>query len=156
MIYVTVGTQLSFDRLLKLVDFWSKTTSEHVVAQVGPTNLIFDNIECYSFVTPAQSRNYFSHARLIVSHAGMGSILTALELGKPIILFPRLFELGEHRNNHQLATVNRFEGTPGLHVARNDVELFYLLSSHEVCSQSSPISRYANEKFINALRNILY
>lgn len=43
-------------------------------------------------------------ARLIVAHAGMGTIISAMTKGKPIIVFPRIAALGEHRNEHQLAT----------------------------------------------------
>ena len=44
----------------------------------------------------------------IVAHAGMGTILTALEIGKPLLVMPRRAALGEHRNDHQLATARRF------------------------------------------------
>ena len=37
----------------------------------------------------------------------MGTIITALELGKPILVVPRLGKLGETRNDHQVATAKR-------------------------------------------------
>ena len=46
-------------------------------------------------------------AAAIVAHAGMGTILTALETGKRLLVMPRRAALGEHRNDHQLATVSR-------------------------------------------------
>jgi hypothetical protein len=35
----------------------------------------------------------------------MGTILSAAELGKPLILMPRRAKFGEHRNDHQQDTV---------------------------------------------------
>ena len=62
-------------------------------------------------------------ADAIVAHAGMGTILTALELGKPLLVLPRRASLGEHRNEHQLATARRFADTGRLAVAFDESEL---------------------------------
>ena len=58
----------------------------------------------------------------IVAHAGMGTILTALELGKPLLIMPRRAALGEHRNDHQLATAERFAAVDGVKVAFDETE----------------------------------
>jgi UDP-N-acetylglucosamine transferase subunit ALG13 len=47
----------------------------------------------------------------------MGTIISAAELGKRIVILPRRAELGEHRNNHQLATASRLSHLNGLVVA---------------------------------------
>ena len=61
-------------------------------------------------------------ADAVVAHAGIGTILGALELGKPTVVMPRRAALGEHRNDHQLATARRFSG-PGIAVALDEHEL---------------------------------
>jgi len=53
----------------------------------------------------------------------MGSIVTAMEFGKPIVIMPRDHERGEHRNGHQMATAQRFMDTPGVYVAMNKQQL---------------------------------
>jgi UDP-N-acetylglucosamine transferase subunit ALG13 len=51
-----------------------------------------------------------SEADLLIAHAGIGFILTAMELQKLIVLFPRKASLGEHRNENQFPNVkNRQE-----------------------------------------------
>ncbi|AOL93009.1 glycosyltransferase [Porphyrobacter sp. LM 6] len=62
-------------------------------------------------------------SRLIVSHAGIGTILTAARFAKPIVLIPRRAALEEHRNDHQLATVAQLATRPGILVARDETEL---------------------------------
>ena len=58
----------------------------------------------------------------------MGSILTALRVKKPIIIFPRKASLNEHRNDHQLATSESFANVEGVYVAKSKDELFDLLN----------------------------
>jgi UDP-N-acetylglucosamine transferase subunit ALG13 len=87
-----------------------------------------------------------------VAHAGMGSILTALEIGKPLVIMPRRAALGEHRNDHQLATAQRFAGRDGVAVAIDETELPLRLDElHDVSSQPR-ISPYAPDELVAALR----
>ena len=62
-------------------------------------------------------------ARLVVAHAGMGSVITADEFGKPIVILPRLQDRGEHTTDHQVATAAWLRGKPGIHVADRDEDL---------------------------------
>ena len=118
MIFVTVGTQLPFDRLIAAIDKWSiKNPMVKIFAQIGPTDKQPEHIEFYDFVTPDKADELFMKSRLIVAHAGMGSILTALKYRKPMLIMPRQASLGEHRNDHQLATAKWLGGTPGITVA---------------------------------------
>ncbi len=156
MIYLTVGTQLAFDRMAGVVNNWVVGTDVEVVAQIGPSDTVFSNIQSESFFSPSQSYDYFSKAEVIVSHAGMGSILTACELGKVIIIFPRCFDLGEHRNDHQLATAKKFEGFSNIHVAYNEETLIELLNSRESLSGGgSNMSKYAPADFISVIDSYL-
>ena len=109
MIFVTVGTQLPFDRMVRTIDQWAGARSYgEVFAQIGPAKYRPKNIPWAEFLDADECRRKIEQADVVVAHAGMGSILTALELGKPIVIMPRLSALGEHRNDHQLATAKRF------------------------------------------------
>ena len=153
MIFVTVGTQLPFDRLVVEVDAWaSRQHGRRVVAQIGPTALKPRNIDCRDFISPAECRELMSSARAIVGHAGMGTILTALELGKPILVVPRRAALGEHRNDHQLATARRFAALPGVSVAFDESELPGKLDELDHLAAQHRIGRYAPDGFVAALR----
>jgi UDP-N-acetylglucosamine transferase subunit ALG13 len=60
---------------------------------------------------------------VIVGHAGIGTLLGTGRLGKPLILMPRRASLGEHRNEHQLATVAAVQAREGIYVAMDEAEL---------------------------------
>ena len=123
MILVTVGTQVPFDRLVGAVDTWAAAHAGHeVVAQIGdgtvPRHITWvKRMAVDEFAAKARA------CRAIVSHAGIGTVLTALELGKPLVVMPRRADLHEHRNDHQMATARWLTGKPGLWVAHTDVEL---------------------------------
>jgi UDP-N-acetylglucosamine transferase subunit ALG13 len=94
-----------------------------VVAQVSHTEYAIKNMKSFSFLAPQDFNEQFSKAELIVSHAGMGTVISAMKLEKPIIIFPRLASLGEHRNDHQLATARVLEKLKYIHVAYDEATL---------------------------------
>lgn len=128
MILVTVGTQLPFDRLIKAVDEIAPSLSCKVVAQIGEGRYHPRNIEAKKFIAPVTFDKLFDATHLVVSHAGIGSVLTARRHGKPIILFPRRAAYGEHRNDHQLATISQLEGQPGIYIAHSEQDLAELMA----------------------------
>lgn len=124
MIFVTVGTQLPFDRLICAVDDWAGSApGREVFAQIGPSRKTPRHIAHAQFVSPEECSERMAAADAIVAHAGIGTILTALELGKPVLVMPRQAELGEHRNDHQLATARRFAALGKVDVAFDEIEL---------------------------------
>jgi len=112
MIFLTVGTQLPFDRLVSAIDAWSGKNGIEVVAQIGNSSLHPKHLRWSRFMSTQEFRECFSAADAIVAHAGMGTILTGLDLGKPVVVVPRLAAHGEHRNDHQLATVKQLSRFP--------------------------------------------
>ena len=157
MIFVTVGTQLPFDRLVRAVDAWAGARpGREVFAQVGPSQLRTHNIESLPFIDPAECRARMEAAELIVAHAGMGTILSALELGKPVVVMPRVAALGEHRNEHQLATARRFAELGRVQVAQDEQRLPVVLDELENArGDGERISPYASDQLIGALRTFI-
>ncbi len=117
MIFVTIGTQLAFPRLMAEMDRLAPDLGEEVIAQVGPDQEERAHLEARAHFSPAEFEATFRAARVVVSHAGIGSVLSAKRFQKPLILVPRRFALGEHRSDHQVATARALEGRPGLYVA---------------------------------------
>jgi UDP-N-acetylglucosamine transferase subunit ALG13 len=153
VIFVSVGTQLTFDRLITAVDEWAgRAADRRVFAQVGPTELRPRHIEYAQFVSPAECRERMLAAKAIVAHAGMGTILTALEMGKPLLVMPRRASLGEHRNEHQLATAHRFAELGIVKVAFDEQELPLRLDELDRPAALPRISPYASDEFVAALR----
>lgn len=119
MIFVTVGTQLPFPRLIQAMDGLAAAHGLEVVAQTGPAPAPSDvgHLTAMEHLAPDRFEALFAAADRVVAHAGIGTVLTAKRLQRPLILLPRRHALGEHRNDHQLATAKALEGMPGLHIA---------------------------------------
>lgn len=132
MIFLSVGTQLSFDRLVMAIDSWSeKNPDVEIFGQTGGGAYKPKNFNYTEWLNPEEYAFYFDKCGVLVSHAGMGSILTSLLKEKPIIIFPRLVSHGEHRNDHQIATARKFESMRGCYVAYDINSLFTMMDSYE-------------------------
>lgn len=157
MIFVTVGAQMAFDRLVGWVDAWAIANDRHdVVAQIGPSTREPKRLQVLPFLDPPEFRRTMEAADIIVSHAGMGTILTALELGKPIVVVPRLGNLAETRNDHQVATADRFAADGLVVAARSEAEL--ALRLRELGSGIVPrarISAQADEALMARVRSFV-
>lgn len=147
MIFLTIGTQEPFDRLLKAVDEIAPSLHTKIIAQVAKSAYVPKNMETFAFTSPMEFKTYFNEAELIISHAGMGTIISALEGEKPILIMPRLARYREHRNDHQMATARVFEKLGYVHVAYDEAELKAKLISvyqnslqplHKIGSHASP------------------
>ena len=123
MIIVTVGMQLGFDRLIEAMDALAPRLGMPVIAQTGKGSYAPRNMEARVKIAPSEFEALVGEARLIVAHAGIGTVLTAARCKKPILLMPRRADLGEHRNDHQMATVGKLAGRPGIVVAADESEL---------------------------------
>lgn len=123
MILVTVGMQLGFDRLIEAMDEIAPGLGMPVIAQTGRGTYVPRHMDVRQKIAPAEFESLMGDARLIVSHAGIGTVLTAARCGKPVVLMPRRADLGEHRNDHQMATVRNLGGRTGVFIAMNEGEL---------------------------------
>lgn len=110
MIFFTVGHQLSFDRLMKAADAWAEQhPGTSCFAQVGTTGKYRPkHIEHLTTLTPHRFREKVEQSDLVVAHAGTGTILTALQFQRPVVVLARRAHLKETRNDHQWATAQRF------------------------------------------------
>lgn len=156
MILVTVGTQLPFDRLVRAIDNWARQSGERdIFGQIGAATYKPDCFEATPFMAPAALQSRVSQANLIVSHAGMGSVIAALTMSKPIIIMPRKKGLGEHRNDHQVATARNLETRAGIHVAWDETQLVEMLDGRERLEPSPPIGSYAPSDFTTFLKTFV-
>lgn len=156
MIFVTVGTQLAFDRLVSTVDAWAQAHPEiRFFAQVGPTTQPPSCLPWASFVPPSRADQLMRQATLIVAHAGMGSVLTALRYRRPILILPRRAALGEHRNDHQLATARWLSTRPGVAVAWDEGELPGLLDQRDRLAAGPQLPQTASGPLVDRLRCVV-
>jgi UDP-N-acetylglucosamine transferase subunit ALG13 len=125
MIFLTVGTQFPFDRLVRSVDEIAGQNgwAEEIVAQIGTSKYQPRHFKA----VPEMEKNLFDqHLRQasgIISHAGMGTITMALESQKPLLVLPRRKKYGEVVNDHQVDIAGKFEQLGLLLVAYEAEEL---------------------------------
>lgn len=154
MIFCTIGTQVPFDRFVRIVDEVAVELDEEVIAQVYKSQYQAKNIRTVDFLAPDEFNKLFSEARLIVSHAGMGTIISAMQQEKPIIVFPRIAALGEHRNEHQMATAKQMAKMKYVYVAFNAEQLRKLM----LTSNLKPLHKLGDsvsQSLIDSLREFL-
>jgi UDP-N-acetylglucosamine transferase subunit ALG13 len=123
-IFVTVGAQMPFDRLIRAVDAWASEHREHeIFAQIGDSAYEPRNIRWTRFLSPAEFDRAYESSDAIIGHAGIGTLFAALERHKPIVVMPRRAALSETRNDHQVATAKRFADLAKVQVAWDEQEL---------------------------------
>jgi UDP-N-acetylglucosamine transferase subunit ALG13 len=131
VIFVAVGTQFPFDRLIRAVDEWATQHNVAGMAQIAGGEYLPQHLQWERFMTTAVFNQHLQAADLIISHAGMGNIITALENRKPIIVMNRQHALGEHRNDHQLDGLAWMGKLPGVYTASTQDELYALLERRQ-------------------------
>jgi UDP-N-acetylglucosamine transferase subunit ALG13 len=98
MIFATIGTTEPFDRLLRALD----SIQGDLVVQCGDGNERPHAARCVDYVSYDELVAYIRDAEHVVSHAGVGTILTALAAGKRPIVVPRRKQFGEAVDDHQV------------------------------------------------------
>ena len=155
MIFVTIGTQGPFDRLIRAVDQTVPMFNLPVIAQVSTGGVYkAKNMQTSEFMSFTEFNSNFAKASLIVSHAGMGTIISALVMNKPILILPRLSKFREQRNDHQWATAKEFEKRRFVYTAYDEDELQEklksLLSGDLVALHQ--IGKYASSDLIQSIK----
>lgn len=113
MIVVTVGTnEARFDRLLEAVA--TLRVQDEILVQYGSSSVRPANAaRSHEFLPFDDLLEEMRGARVVVMHAGIGSIMSALACGKRPVVVPRLVRFREAVDDHQLPVARRLE-TAGL------------------------------------------
>lgn len=128
-IFVCVGTHTQpFDRLLKAVD--ELNDNYEVIVQIGYSTYQPRKKRWFRFCTQKEFEEYCKWSDVIISHAGAGSIITALILRKPLVIVPRLKKFGEHTDDHQLELARKMAEEKYAVVCEDEKELKnYIMSA---------------------------
>ncbi len=137
MIFVTVGMHYQgFERLIRKMDEIAGKIDEEVVMQIGSTQYTPKFARYFDFVdSDSTIMDYFRNARVIVSHAGAGTLLNTLILGKPIIVVPRLKEFGEHIDDQQLELAKHLSDQGKVFALLDTDDLLGILTHTKIISQ---------------------
>ena len=157
MIFVTVGTDLPFDRMVKVVDEWAAARGRmDVFAQIGVGGWQPKSISFAEVLNPVEFTKRFTAASVIVGHAGMGTILSALHHGKPILVMPKKASLKEQRNEHQMATARRMMKMGNVAVAFDEFELREKLDHLDNLIPKERIAPTASGPLIEEIRRFVF
>lgn len=127
-LFLTVGSMLPFDRMVLAVDAWAaRHPGSEVFAQIGRGARRPQHFEAVEMLTPDDYRRRLAWADLVVSHVGMGTVIAAAELQRPLLLMPREVARGEVTSDHQQATARWLAGRPGLEIVAGEQELLAAL-----------------------------
>lgn len=143
MILVTLGTQdKTFVRLLEkinqLID--QGLIKDKVVVQAGFTKYSSDNMEIFDLISQDEFNNLMSKADLVITHGGVGNIISALEKNKKVIAVPRLAKYGEHINDHQTQIIAKFNDL-GYIIGLQDVD--------ELDRAIKEVKKFKPQKFVH-------
>ncbi len=111
MIFVTLGTQdKEFPRLIEEIDrlIENKIINEEVIVQAGCTKYESKNLKIFDLISHDEFEKLVSECSLLITHGGVGSILTGIKRGKIVIAVPRLKKYKEHESDHQIQIINEF------------------------------------------------
>jgi len=156
MIFVTIGTQAPFDRLIRAVDEWSEGKDVEIVAQVSSmSEYRAENLRTVETLSRQEYDEFLNKCDLIISHAGMGTIIKALEMGIPIITLPRLFDHGEHRNNHQVHTAKALAKMGMIYECLDENMLKELLDKISEVRVLASIDRVLSNPLTEEIKNLI-
>lgn len=148
LILVCVGaSEYKFDRLLKIIDELCDEKiieASEVVAQIGYTNYIPKNYRYFDLIEREQFQEFIDKADIIITHAGTGSVIPPLKLGKKIIVFPRIEEYKEHLDNHQLELSEVFTSEGYTLCAENKEQLINCINNIDVFRPKKFVSNKEN------------
>ena len=111
MIFLAVGTQFPFDRLVKALDECLDTgiIDEEIFGQIGETSYNPRNFKSIDFLSKKDFDTALMESSRVIGHAGIGIIRTALENNKPLLVMPRLRRYHEVVHDHQVEIARKFE-----------------------------------------------
>jgi beta-1,4-N-acetylglucosaminyltransferase len=152
VILVTVGSNgAPFDRLLREVD--GIAPAEELVVQHGPSQIRPRDATCVPFMHFSELERAVAAARIVITHAGVGSVLLALMNGKRPVVVPRLARYGEVVDDHQLHFAERLEREVLVTLVREPTELRSAVAQHD--ERRAPATAEVASALADDLRNYL-
>ncbi len=154
MILVAVGaSQFPFDRLLRAVDELPR--AEPLVVQHGPSAIRPADARCLPFVPLDNLAELVREARIVVTHAGVGSILLSLTNGKRPFVVPRLRAFGETVDDHQLESARRFAQAGLVHLVEDPAGLTEALHAAGDGERNAVVASSGEPQLVQELREYL-
>ena len=149
MILVLLGTQNnSFFRLLDEIEncINSGLINEDVIVQTGHTSYHSDKMKLLDFIPQIDLEKLITESSYIITHGGVGSIISGIKSNKKVIAVSRLSKYNEHVNDHQIQIVNKFNNGG------------YIIGLNDACLLKDGIEKiktFIPQKYTSNTKNIL-
>lgn len=150
MIFVTLGVSEPFDRLLEALR--SLRIDEELVVQLGESTVRPPGATFVEFLPYEALVEHVRRARVVVSHAGVGTVMTTLLNGKRPVVMPRLRRLNEAVDDHQLAFGRRLHQQGLVRMVENAAELADALRKADA---DRPVATGVDARLVRELREYL-
>lgn len=112
MVFIALGSQkFQFNRLLKKVDeaIEHGVITEEVFAQSGASDYKPKHYQYEAFLTQDSFQKRIRECDMVITHGGVGIIISALNMKKKVLAVPRLVKYKEHVDDHQIQILKPFE-----------------------------------------------
>lgn len=96
---------------------------------------------------------YMQEADVIVTHSGVNSIISCMELGKPLVICPRLHQYGEHVDNHQMEIATLMHDKYDVLICTDMEDLQDLIKKAKIHKYKPWISH--REELLNAISKLI-
>ena len=138
MIFVVVGTQkFQLNRLLEEIDnqIEKGIINEEVFAQIGNSDYQPKHYNFKKFIDKDEFEEIIEKCTVLITHSGVGTIISGLNHNKPVIVYPRLKKYNEHIDDHQTEIAQSFS------------EMNYVLLCNENDDFSNLLEKALKHKF---------
>ena len=163
MILITLGTQdKQFTRLLDMVqkEINKGNIKDKVVVQAGHTKYESKYMEIFDLIDREKFSDLISKCDVLITHGGVGSIITGLQNNKKVIVAPRLAKYDEHMNDHQLQITENFSKAgyilplyenDDLGKVLKDIKSFNIRA---ILNKYSLVTKFSELLFFNSISNL--
>jgi UDP-N-acetylglucosamine transferase subunit ALG13 len=139
------------------MDEWAaEHPSTKVFAQIGDGKFLPRACQWKRILSSEEFESRCREAEVVVAHAGIGTVLTVLQLCRPLVILARQAAHREVTTNHQVATTVRFGGIDGITVANDVEQLWHVLETKSYHAGSHAIPPYASPQLIDRVRSFIH
>lgn len=155
-LFVPLGTQkFPFGRIItalnELVE-QGEYKPEEIVMQ-SALYPVKPNFTAFGLIPNEDFNRYMKEAEVVVTHSGVNSIISCMEMGKPLVICPRLHEYGEHVDNHQMEIATLMHEKYDVLVCTDMKELPALIEQAKTHKYQSWVSHRA--ELLDAIRGLI-
>lgn len=149
MIFVTVGThEQQFNRLVEYMDKWAKESNEEVIIQTGFSTYKPKYCKWQKLFSYGEMNRLVNEARIVITHGGPASFISALQVKKIPIVVPRKKEFDEHVNDHQVVFCREVAERMGnIILLEDENQLGIQIKNYDTSVKNNNASMRSNNKY---------